>query len=68
MTYFLFLLLTLYPDHRHQRERMPITKMNTYVAMLPMNILPLCTSRATFQSDIGRWVKAEGWGTTDVPS
>lgn len=47
---------------------MPITKMNTYVAMLPMNILPLCTSRATFQSDIGRWAKAEGWGTTDVPS
>ena len=50
-----FFNLILYPDHKHQRAMMPITKIKMYVAMLPMNILPLCTSNATFQSDIGSW-------------
>lgn len=31
-----------------------------YVAIVPMKILPLCTSNATFQSDIGSWFMLEG--------
>lgn len=55
-----FFNLILYPDHKHQNARMPITKMNMYVAIVPMKILPLCTSNATFQSDIGSWFMLEG--------
>ena len=36
--------------------------------MLPMKNLPLCTSKATFHSDIGRQFMLAGWATKDVPS
>lgn len=39
--YFFFTSLMTYPDQRHQTASIPITKINIYVAILPMKILPL---------------------------
>ena len=39
--YFFFTSLMTYPDQRHHTASIPITKINIYVAILPMKILPL---------------------------
>ena len=38
---FFFASLMLYPDHKHQMARIPITNINMYVAIFPMKNLPL---------------------------